>query len=146
MMGETIDEFSGDYAFLSNFFIKPFEHNNHYYLTSEHYFQAHKAIRKTDFYYVLSSVDPAEAKKRGREIECREDWENVKVKIMEDALRYKFSDPDMKQRLINTFPKYLIEGNWHGDTIWGVCKRSRKGKNLLGQALMKIRDELMGRK
>ena len=64
---------------------------------------------------------------------------------MEDGLRIKFSNPQLKQRLIDTFPRYLIEGNWHGDQIWGVCKRTRKGQNLLGQCLMRIRDELMGK-
>lgn len=66
------------------------------------------------------------------------DWENKRVKIMIDLLLQKFANPDLKEKLISTLPKTLIEGNDWGDTLWGVV--NGKGRNFLGNILMEIRD------
>jgi predicted NAD-dependent protein-ADP-ribosyltransferase YbiA (DUF1768 family) len=44
--------------------------------------------------------------------------------------------------LIDTGDQELIEGNWWGDVIWGVC--NGKGENHLGKILMEVRKELKG--
>lgn len=141
-----IAEFHGDYDFLSNFFRESFEWRGHIWQTSEHAYQATKSTTDEDLEYVKSANGPAEAKNRGREIKCREDWEKVKEAVMLDILRVKFAPSSwLSGRLLATGDAELIEGNsWH-DKTWGVCNCSRcggKGKNLLGKTLMKIRAEL----
>jgi predicted NAD-dependent protein-ADP-ribosyltransferase YbiA (DUF1768 family) len=58
---------------------------------------------------------------------------------MEEILRMKFADERLRDKLTSTAPVELVEGNWWGDTFWGVCKGV--GENHLGRLLMKIRDE-----
>ena len=59
---------------------------------------------------------------------------------MERILRVKFSSPDLKEKLLSTGDRYLVEGNSWGDVYWGVC--GGKGINMLGKLLMQIREEL----
>lgn len=76
----------------------------------------------------------------------RADWDdarNYRLVVMEQLLREKFSDknPELKQKLIDTYDAELIEGNTWNDTFWGVC--GGIGKNHLGKLLMKIRRDLI---
>jgi len=70
---------------------------------------------------------------------------------MFDLLRKKFSDdhPELKQKLIDTGDDHLVEGNtWH-DNHFGVCvciACGSVGKNVLGKALMRVRDEINSKK
>ena len=68
----------------------------------------------------------------------RSDWDYVKVPIMLDLLIQKFSRPDNYERLQDSNPNYLIEGNDWGDTFWGVC--DGRGRNVLGRLTMQIRN------
>lgn len=133
---EPINKFEGKYRFLSNFY--PCFPDG---LSVEHRYQAAKAISFFDWYWVLSSPNAGIAKKRGRQIEVRKDWEQVKLNIMEQLLNHKFlNNPDLKKLLLDTGERELIEGNWWGDTFWGVCNGI--GENHLGKLLMKVRKEL----
>lgn len=140
-MTETITRFDGDYRFLSNFYPSPISILGFDYPTVEHAYQSWKAKNLDDWKYVALSETPAVAKRRGREIECREDWDEIKIEVMEYCLLKKFEDPVMLEILISTFPIDLVEGNWWGDTFWGVC--NGKGENHLGKILMKIRLEML---
>lgn len=57
---------------------------------------------------------------------------------MEELLRLKFADPDLRAKLQATAPGYLEETNNWNDTFWGVCRG--RGRNTLGSLLMDIRD------
>lgn len=135
-----IDLFRGKYNFLSNFYEAPVEVYGLKYLNSEAAFQAQKTLNfamKQKF----TTMNPTEAKRMGKMVILRDDWEDVKVQIMEDVVRAKFSqNPELAQKLIETGDVYLEEGNTWGDRTWGTVNGS--GSNLLGQILMKIRDEL----
>jgi hypothetical protein len=110
------------------------------------------------FYMAMKTNDPhlrleiantkngAEAKKIGRTLELREDWEHIKFNVMLYALRYKFSEynPTLRQKLLATKDSYLQEANWWNDKIWGVCMKTGEGENHLGRLLMKVRSELRG--
>ena len=50
------------------------------------------------------------------------------------------SSEDLKEKLLATGDKILIEGNTWNDDFWGKC--SDNGKNNLGIILMKIREEI----
>lgn len=88
------------------------------------------------------ATTPGQAKREGNSkgILLRPDWEQVKLKIMEQLLRIKFQDPVLREALLKTYPQKLIEGNTWGDTFWGQCNGI--GKNHLGKLLMQIRKEL----
>jgi ribA/ribD-fused uncharacterized protein len=82
---------------------------------------------------------PGEAKKAGRMVTPRSDWENVKLNIMREIVFIKFDGHlNLKELLLATRDHELIEGNqWH-DTFWGVC--DGVGQNYLGKILMEIRN------
>lgn len=146
-MNNVIDVFDGEFAFLSNFYEHPFEMDGKIYRTAEHAFQAMKAINEHDRQLIADAATPGQAKRLGRKIQLREDWEQVKEIYMLDIIRAKFADPELGQKLINTAPSYLIEGTtWH-DNTWGNCTCERckniEGKNYLGKILMSVRQDLI---
>ena len=85
-------------------------------------------------------MKPAEARRAGQKLPMRTDWESVKIDVMFRCLKEKFKDPELREKLIDTGDEELIEGNWWGDTFWGVCQG--KGENHLGKLLMTIREEI----
>ena len=88
---------------------------------------------------------PGKSKGVGRRVPLRPDWEQVKVGIMEEIVRAKFTqNPELAARLMATGEKILVEGNTWGDTCWGVDLRTGQGENHLGRILMKVREELAG--
>lgn len=141
-MNQKIDSFRGKYYFLSNFFPAPIIYDGLIYQNNEAAFQAQKTLEKTDR-KVFTQLAPAEAKRRGRHVRLRDDWEEIKDGIMEEIVRAKFSqNPKLKAELLATGEAQLIEGNTWNDRYWGVDVRSGIGKNHLGKILMKVRSEL----
>ena len=140
-----IDSFSGEYAFLSNFYPSsiPFiisDTERYNAPTVEHYFQAMKSLSDEECFGILAATTPGDAKRLGRKCTLRKDWEDVKVQVMRDALRKKFINTELSVRLLATGDHFLVEGNHWNDTFWGVC--AGKGRNMLGHLLMEIREEL----
>ena len=126
----------GEYFFLSNMYPCEITYLGHTYRSSEAAFQAQKDISRASEF---ENLDGKEAKRLGRKVNMRPDWENVKVDIMEEILRAKFSDPDLKAQLLAVNEPIIEENTWN-DTFWGVC--DGKGKNMLGRLLEKIKTEL----
>jgi ribA/ribD-fused uncharacterized protein len=140
-----IAEFKDEYEFLSNFYPSPFTVDGIYYPTVEHYFQAMKTLNVEKRKEIAAASTPGRAKRLGRTVELRPDWEEVKIDVMRNGLAYKFAHhPDLRQKLITTKGKTLIEGNFWHDNTWGDCYcencKDTKGKNLLGRSLMALRD------
>lgn len=127
----TIDSFTGQYRFLSNFY--PISSG-----TVEHLFQASKTYDLEWMDKILNAPTPGEAKRLGRKAPLREDWDEIKLIIMENLLLHKFSIPELRDKLLETGDAELAEGNWWGDTYWGKC--NGLGHNHLGRLLMKIRE------
>lgn len=136
-----IDRFTGEYAFLSNFATSVFRYEGILYTSVEAAFQAAKTSDR-EIKRRLAQYPPAEAKRYGRKIKLRSDWNDVKVSIMKELLRLKFNSDlfGHRQALLNTGDAYLEEGNNHHDTFWGTC--NGVGENQLGKLLMEIRAEL----
>lgn len=124
----------GDHSFLSNFW----SHNGP---AVEYEYQAAKAKYYDDYIKIMSAESAGEAKKLSKTIIIREDWDSIKLVVMEMLLRKKFASEPLKSKLISTGNAFIIEGNDWGDTYWGVC--GGKGDNHLGRLLMKIRDEFL---
>lgn len=136
----TIGEFRGPYRFLSNFYGATIKYKGMLYPTSEHAYQAAKTVSERHKETIRTAHTPGIAKRLGREVPIRSDWEDVKVQIMADILEVKFSNPRLRKLLMNTGTVNLVEGNNWGDTFWGVSKG--KGYNVLGKLLMEIRSEI----
>lgn len=142
---EVIDSFKGKHSFLSNFHVEPmimpFFGTMIMVPTVEHSYQALKSKDTVEQLKILSAVGPGAAKRMGKQVKMmREDWETIKVPVMLNLLRIKFSIPSLKQLLLDTGDAKLIEGNWWGDKFWGVC--NGEGRNMLGTLLMNLREEL----
>lgn len=135
-----INSFTGEYYFLSNFSDSVFVYDGIQYQNAESAFQAQKCEIKTDR-KKFSDLNSTEAKKLGRKVSLRKDWEAIKVDQMRQIVSEKFrQNLDLKEKLINTRDAYLEEGNTWGDRIWGTV--DGRGANLLGQILMTLREEL----
>ena len=134
-----IGEFNREYEFLSNFYLSPVEFDGDQYPSVENAFQAAKEVGdRTKF----KSCSPGQAKRFGRKVKLRSDWEEIKIAVMTAIVRNKFTIPDLKEKLLATGDEELVEGNWWRDTFWGVYKGC--GRNELGKILMKVRQELRG--
>lgn len=135
-----INSFRNEYSFLSNFYNIPVTFDGITYQNNEAAFQAQKCIRYEDKKR-FSTLNPSEAKHLGRKVSLRSDWESVKVTLMREIVRAKFDQNDeIKTLLLNTGDTYLEEGNTWGDKIWGTV--NGQGRNLLGQILMEVREEI----
>lgn len=136
----VIDCFDDEYRFLSNFWGSHIVYNDVSYPTVEHAYQAAKAANPIDALSILHMRTPGAAKRMGRHITMKDDWEQIKLQVMLDCLRLKFQEPYIRYQLIQTGDAILIEGNnWH-DTFWGQC--GGVGKNWLGRLLMMVRSEV----
>lgn len=136
MSKENIDRFCGQYAFLSNFYEAPVRIFGHRFKNSEAAFQAAKCPEHMDKF---CNLNPSEAKRLGRNVKIRPDWEDIKYRVMWAVCFAKFlQNTDLQERLLNTENAHLVEGNTWGDTTWGVC--NGKGQNWLGSVLESVRD------
>jgi ribA/ribD-fused uncharacterized protein len=141
-----ITEFRGEYHFLSNFHPATTMYDGVYYVTSEHAFAAAKTLNLTVREHISEIAMPGNAKKFGRTLKLRPDWETVKIGIMKTIVRDKFiRNPDLREKLLATEDAILVEGNTWGDDFWGMIKNADGeyvGDNYLGKILMQVRGEL----
>lgn len=158
-MNGYITTFRGEHDFLSNFYPCTLHYNGHVYNSVETAFQAQKCPSTVDKFRNMGVqealragrrpiIDPGEAKRLGRKVPLRPDWNDVKERIMLELLSAKFTENrDLYQRLLDTGSQILIEGNtWH-DNYWGACSCSncvlQTRRNRLGFLLMGVRDALL---
>ena len=138
--------FDNEYAFLSNFYESPFEVDGITYPTVEHFFQAMKSKDVEGRKKIAAAPTPGKAKRLGRTIELRKDWEEIKVAVMKFGLAQKFRIPELREKLLATGNEELIEGNFHHDNTWGNCLcadcQDIPGRNMLGMLLMELRTKI----
>lgn len=141
-----IVEFDGQYDFLSNFYPSSILYEGIVYPTNEHFFQAMKTLDQAERQKIANAETPGMAKRLGRNVKLRPDWEKIKVDVMMLGLRLKFADPELAAKLIATGDEELVEGNWWHDQTWGSCFCTdhcrTPGRNLLGMLLMELRKDL----
>lgn len=147
---EIIDSFKGDHRFLSNFWF--FDNHIHYgnatYPTVEHFFVAMKTTDLDQRRTIAQIEKPGAVKRAGRELNLRDDWDDIKYSVMRYAVEWKFQqNPDLAQQLLNTKNALLIEGNYWHDQTWGNCyceeHTDQDGQNALGTILMNTRLTLL---
>lgn len=144
-----IRHFSGEYAFLSNFYPSSLTYEGTEYPTLEHAYQAAKTLDPAARQKMKEVATPGAAKKMGRHVKRRKDWFSVNLGIMTDLIRQKFTRyPDLGEWLLATGERDLIEANSWGDDFFGMVKENKTGEwhgeNHLGKMLMLIRAELQG--
>jgi hypothetical protein len=133
--------FNKENRFLSNFYPATVELDGLEYSSTEHAYQAAKTNDPAERRRIRESQKPGDAKKLGKQVKMRTDWEQVKFQVMEDLVRQKFTKhKELKEKLLATGDMYLEETNSWRDFVWGVC--NGKGENHLGKILMKVRGEL----
>lgn len=136
----VIDSFRDDYFFLSNFFLCNITIGGITYGSAEAAFQAQKVLDDEEKKRFID-ITPLQAKRLGKKVELRKDWEEVKVNIMKEVVRCKFfQNLNLAEKLLQTGDAELIEGNKWRDYFWGMC--NGKGKNNLGKILMEVREEV----
>ncbi len=138
-------------GFLSNFYDSPVTYKGRTYNNVESAFQAAKSADEGTK-DMFTDMAGAEAKKFGRKVKLRSDWESTdnngvptKVKVMGNILREKFKNPELRKQLLATGDAQLIEGNNWKDTYWGAVQNQSGeyvGANVLGQLLQQIRSEI----
>lgn len=154
-------------GYLSNFYKSSFVIDSRVYDTVEQYMHYKKAILFEDYETaekILESTKPNEAKKLGRKVKNFNPviWDKYKLEIVKEGILHKFQQNlIIKKLLLETKPKILVEAAGKGfmrspDYIWGIGLNKDEaietlnngtgpqcwGKNLLGTALMDIREQL----
>lgn len=132
-----------EYAYLSNFSPHGFELDGQYWPTVEHFFQAQKfpGTEYADKIRQVKSPKQAKTLGRSRQWPLREDWEEIKETLMQQAVLKKFeTHADIREQLLATGDEELIE-NAPTDYYWGAG-RTGTGKNRLGHILMAVRSQL----
>jgi ribA/ribD-fused uncharacterized protein len=128
------------------------------YPSAEHWMMAGKARLFDDaetLELILKSTSPAEAKKLGRQVKNFDQttWEAHRYNLVREGNFHKFSqNEDLKNYLLTTGDRVLVEASPR-DRIWGIGlgknnpdvenPHNWRGLNLLGFALMEVRDELL---
>ena len=134
-----------------------FEVDGVQYHTTEQYMMASKARLfgdKDTWSEIMNANSPAEYKKLGRKVKGFDAtiWDEKKLDIVIEGNKAKFGhNPDLKEFLLATGDSILVEASPY-DKIWGIgmkasdpdCQNPNKwtGQNLLGKALMRVRNEL----
>lgn len=141
----------------SQWYKSPFTVDGNTYTTAEHWMMAKKALLFANndiFEQTLKVHTPAEAKKLGRKVKNFDEkiWNDNRMNIVVEGNLHKFSQhPDLADFLRNTYNKILVEAS-PVDNIWGIGLNQNskgvynpykwRGENLLGFALMEVRDRL----
>lgn len=148
------------FAYMSNFYKTNFtDIHGTLFSCSEQYFMYHKCKTfdpSNDILLekILNETSPTKIKQYGRQVQNYNEiiWKEKRYNIMLEALRLKFNqNENIKQKLLETNQKKLYEAS-KNDRIWGIgyydkdavhTDKYRFGENLLGNALMEIRSELL---
>ena len=143
---------------LSQWYNASFKVDDIIYKTAEHYMMSEKALLFNDdetSKKIINANSPAEAKKLGRTIKgfVEEIWVQHRFDIVVIGNLAKFEqNPEIKEFLLSTDHSILVEAS-PVDKIWGVGLAEDnsdimnpnlwKGLNLLGFALMEVREQLI---
>lgn len=114
-----ITSFKDDYKFLSNFYPCKITIAGYTFPSVENAYQAMKCANLSD-YSQFVNIGPAEAKKLGRKVQLRSDWEQIKYNVMRQLLDLKFQDKVLLRMLQDT-AQNLLSKAIIGMIITGEC-------------------------
>ena len=145
---DDILEFKNDFERFSNFYPVVIHYKRRTFPSVEHAFVSEKSNDSVFKNRIanLKESQAGKAKRLGRKIQLREDWDQVKDQVMMELLLIKFNYPEFKNLLLSTGDCLIKEGNYWHDNYWGdcTCKKCENiiGQNKLGVMIMKIRKDL----
>lgn len=137
--------FSGQLEFLSNMYpctLRMYVLDKTYtFSSSEAAFHAGKCQDPADIQRIAATKTGNEAKRLGRKVKMRPNWDTYRISWMARVLECKFrQNPELAQQLLDTYPLTLRETNTWKDTFWGIYKG--QGENHLGILLMELRQSM----
>ena len=144
-----IDRFKDEFGWLSNMHECTCPHADKTFASSEHLYQWKKTAPGWWQDRIFEAPHGKVAKKLAGNPKCpkatHSNWDDFRLQCMEVALRSKFgSNVQLRQQLVDTGTRDLIEGNYWHDQFWGNCtcpKCPEPGLNHLGRMLMMLRSE-----
>lgn len=128
--------------FLSNFYPASLSLWNMKFYCSEAAFQAAKFLEKPEIAVRFTHLEGKDARSLAQTLsdQQRGDWYQVRESIMFEVLTAKFQQhPELSELLLATGKAYLVEKS-DRDPFW-ADGGDGKGKNRLGELLMKVRGE-----
>ena len=144
-------------GYLSNWYLSTFTIQGLEFTSIEQYMMYNKARCFNDEQVasaILATNDVAEIKALGRSVANYDDhyWNGIRQLIVFEGLIAKFTQNEqLKRQLMSTHDAILAECAV-ADTIWGIGlsmsdprrfhRDTWKGQNLLGYALMQVRDQI----
>lgn len=148
---------TGETDFLSNWYVSNFEMGGYSYFAMEQYIAHQKALTFGDLEIaekVMASWDFEEMKALGRQVRNYDNqvWNGIRQIVVYEGLLAKFGqNSELKQKLLATGDALLAEAEEY-DSIWGIGLAMEdennqnpaawNGQNLLGFALMQVRNKL----
>lgn len=129
--------FRNEYWFLSNMYPCKIRVNGLEFKCAEACFQSFKTT-DTELRAKFQHLNGFEAKKLGKKIKLRPDWNDIRLEVMRRVVYAKFhQNPELQKLLADVQGWCIVEDNtWH-DTFWGKC--DGVGENWLGCILTAIR-------
>lgn len=144
-------------GYLSNWFISPFSYAGRDYFSCEQYLMEQKALTFGDDEIaekIMKSKNLTEIKRLGKQVARYNEnlWKTIRPQVMRRGLRAKFQqNPELLLKLLGTGNAILAECAPR-DAIWGIGlgiddprsedTKEWRGRNLLGRALMRVREDL----
>tara|TARA_R110000851_G_scaffold248445_2_gene400962 strand:+ start:1427 stop:2317 length:891 start_codon:yes stop_codon:yes gene_type:complete len=137
-----IKQFIDEYRWLSNFAPVTIKFDGIEYASVEH---AYMSAKSDDMEWKSKCADKqitaGQIKRKSKDIMLVDDWEELKLGVMEECTRLKFNEEPYRTLLEGTNHEEIEEGNTWNDTFWGINLKTGEGENNLGKLIMKIRGE-----
>lgn len=144
-------------GYMSNWYLSPFKVKENKFSSMEQYMMYQKAICFGDeevATQILSTNDVAQIKSLGRQVSNYEEnvWNGVRQIVIYEGLLEKFMQNECLKKKLKATDKAIIAECAVKDSIWGIGLSMKdpnrldmakwKGQNLLGYALMMVRERL----
>ena len=143
LSGTPVLFYEREFYMFSNFSAFAVKYDGDMWPTAEHAYQAKKFYDFDIRDKIKSARSAHEAKQIAKvfEHEMRDDWEEVKLIVMEEIIWAKLSQhPYIQEKLLQTREREIIEDS-HKDAFWGWGP-DRDGENHLGKIWMHVRKEM----
>lgn len=144
-------------GYLSNWYMSPFTADGIRFSSMEQFMMYRKAVAFGDrdrAAQILDTEDVGRIKELGRLVSGYDDnyWNGIRQIVVYEGLYAKFSQNEELKRLLQATGKAVLAECAVKDRIWGIGlsmddpgrldRRKWKGQNLLGYALMMVREKL----
>lgn len=143
--GDVVGLYEREFYVFSNFSSFQVEWRGRVWPTSEHAYQAahffDTAPELVEQIFTARSAHEAFKIAKANADKAPENWEEIKVSVMEDICRHKLRQhPYVERKLRQTLDLPMVEDS-PKDSCWG-WGADKKGRNELGKIWMRLRGEL----